>query len=74
MEKNKTIQFLKWKRTWIIESDNVCVAERDYYSLCVEQPIGKALFQLYCETRPELKCCIDFLEATVRTSPDLIHT
>ncbi|KAI5099707.1 G protein-coupled receptor kinase 5-like isoform X2 [Silurus meridionalis] len=38
--------------------------ERDYYSLCVEQPIGKALFQLYCETRPALKCCIDFLDAT----------
>ncbi|KAM9455884.1 G protein-coupled receptor kinase 5 isoform 2-T2 [Clarias gariepinus] len=38
--------------------------ERDYYSLCVEQPIGKALFHLYCETKPDLKCCIDFLEET----------
>ncbi|KAI4901027.1 hypothetical protein NFI96_034304 [Prochilodus magdalenae] len=38
--------------------------ERDYYSLCVEQPIGKALFHLYCETRPELKRCINFLNAT----------
>ncbi|KAG8010465.1 G protein-coupled receptor kinase 5 [Nibea albiflora] len=28
--------------------------ERDYYSLCVTQPIGKKLFQLFCRSRPEL--------------------
>ncbi|XP_076876755.1 G protein-coupled receptor kinase 5 [Brachyhypopomus gauderio] len=38
--------------------------ERDYHSLCVQQPIGKALFRLYCETRPHLKRCINFLDAT----------
>uniref|UniRef100_W5LJA9 G protein-coupled receptor kinase n=1 Tax=Astyanax mexicanus TaxID=7994 RepID=W5LJA9_ASTMX len=37
--------------------------EREYYSLCVDQPIGKALFHLYCDTRPELKRCVSFLEA-----------
>uniref|UniRef100_A0A669EL38 G protein-coupled receptor kinase n=1 Tax=Oreochromis niloticus TaxID=8128 RepID=A0A669EL38_ORENI len=28
--------------------------ERDYYSLCVKQPIGKKLFQLFCRSRPDL--------------------
>ncbi|XP_072514440.1 G protein-coupled receptor kinase 5 [Salminus brasiliensis] len=37
--------------------------ERDYYSLCVKQPIGKVLFNLYCDTRPELKRCVNFLDA-----------
>ncbi|MCI4388072.1 hypothetical protein PGIGA_G00081340 [Pangasianodon gigas] len=59
----------RWKELLQFPHINECAElestiERDYYSLCVEQPIGKALFQLYCETRPELKCCIDFLDAT----------
>uniref|UniRef100_A0A673MP52 G protein-coupled receptor kinase n=1 Tax=Sinocyclocheilus rhinocerous TaxID=307959 RepID=A0A673MP52_9TELE len=29
--------------------------ERDYFSLCDKQPIGRLLFRLYCETRPELQ-------------------
>ncbi|XP_039470612.1 G protein-coupled receptor kinase 5-like isoform X1 [Oreochromis aureus] len=29
--------------------------ERDYYSLCVKQPIGKKLFQLFCRSRPDLQ-------------------
>uniref|UniRef100_A0AAR2KNU4 G protein-coupled receptor kinase n=1 Tax=Pygocentrus nattereri TaxID=42514 RepID=A0AAR2KNU4_PYGNA len=41
----------------------VCVAERDYYSLCEKQPIGRLLFRLYCETRPELLRCIHLLDA-----------
>uniref|UniRef100_A0AAR2II59 G protein-coupled receptor kinase n=1 Tax=Pygocentrus nattereri TaxID=42514 RepID=A0AAR2II59_PYGNA len=44
----------------------VCVAERDYYSLCEKQPIGRLLFRLYCETRPELLRCIHLLDAMVR--------
>uniref|UniRef100_A0AAR2L4P0 G protein-coupled receptor kinase n=1 Tax=Pygocentrus nattereri TaxID=42514 RepID=A0AAR2L4P0_PYGNA len=47
----------------VLTEEMLCVTERDYGSLCVEQPIGKALFHLYCETRPELKRCIDFLDA-----------
>ncbi|XP_053501456.1 G protein-coupled receptor kinase 5 isoform X1 [Ictalurus furcatus] len=59
----------RWKELLRFPHINECAElertiERDYYSLCVEQPIGKALFQLYCETKPELKCCMDFLDAT----------
>ncbi|GAA6107708.1 G protein-coupled receptor kinase 5 isoform X2 [Tachysurus ichikawai] len=59
----------RWKELLQFPHINQCAeleqnVERDYYSLCVEQPIGKALFQLYCETKPDLKCCIDFLNET----------
>ncbi|TSM28150.1 G protein-coupled receptor kinase 5 [Bagarius yarrelli] len=59
----------RWKELLQFPHINQCAElessiERDYYSLCVEQPIGKALFQLYCETKSELKCCMDFLNAT----------
>ncbi|KAB5567914.1 hypothetical protein PHYPO_G00238270 [Pangasianodon hypophthalmus] len=37
--------------------------ERDYSSLCEKQPIGRLLFRLYCETRPELLRCIHLLDA-----------
>uniref|UniRef100_A0A673MG79 G protein-coupled receptor kinase n=1 Tax=Sinocyclocheilus rhinocerous TaxID=307959 RepID=A0A673MG79_9TELE len=37
--------------------------ERDYFSLCDKQPIGRLLFRLYCETRPELQRCIQLLDA-----------
>ncbi|GAA6069195.1 G protein-coupled receptor kinase 5, partial [Tachysurus ichikawai] len=37
--------------------------ERDYFSLCEKQPIGRLLFRLYCETRPELLRCIHLLDA-----------
>uniref|UniRef100_A0AAR2KQC9 G protein-coupled receptor kinase n=1 Tax=Pygocentrus nattereri TaxID=42514 RepID=A0AAR2KQC9_PYGNA len=58
----------RWKELLRFPHINECTElensiERDYGSLCVEQPIGKALFHLYCETRPELKRCIDFLDA-----------
>lgn len=42
------------------------VAERDYTSLCEKQPIGRLLFRQYCDTRPELKRCIEFMDAVVR--------
>uniref|UniRef100_A0A3B5MQ00 G protein-coupled receptor kinase n=1 Tax=Xiphophorus couchianus TaxID=32473 RepID=A0A3B5MQ00_9TELE len=37
--------------------------ERDYYDLCVYQPIGKKLFHLYCLTRPELHNYMLLLDA-----------
>uniref|UniRef100_A0A671RQF5 G protein-coupled receptor kinase n=1 Tax=Sinocyclocheilus anshuiensis TaxID=1608454 RepID=A0A671RQF5_9TELE len=37
--------------------------ERDYFSLCDKQPIGRLLFRLYCETRPELQRCIQLLDS-----------
>lgn len=44
-------------------------AERDYASLCEKQPIGRLLFRQYCDTRPELKRCIEFMDAVVRLPP-----
>uniref|UniRef100_A0A8C0GQY3 G protein-coupled receptor kinase n=1 Tax=Chelonoidis abingdonii TaxID=106734 RepID=A0A8C0GQY3_CHEAB len=46
--------------------------ERDYYSLCDKQPIGRLLFRQFCETRPELECCIRFLDsvAEYEIAPD----
>ncbi|XP_078522513.1 G protein-coupled receptor kinase 5-like [Lissotriton helveticus] len=39
--------------------------ERDYTTLCEKQPIGRLLFRQFCETRPELQRCINFLDAVV---------
>nr|XP_020480782.1 G protein-coupled receptor kinase 5-like [Monopterus albus] len=36
-------------------NDLATTIERDYYSLCVRQPIGKKLFQLFCRSQPELQ-------------------
>uniref|UniRef100_A0A4W5MHQ8 G protein-coupled receptor kinase n=1 Tax=Hucho hucho TaxID=62062 RepID=A0A4W5MHQ8_9TELE len=36
--------------------------ERDYYSLCVKQPIGRQLFRLFCQSKPELRHCISLLD------------
>lgn len=44
-------------------------AERDYTSLCEKQPIGRLLFRQYCDTRPELKRCIEFMDAVVGLRP-----
>ncbi|TRY65381.1 hypothetical protein DNTS_013782, partial [Danionella cerebrum] len=45
---------------------------RDYFSLCEKQPIGRLLFRLYCETRPDLQRCIQLLDAMedYEVSPD----
>lgn len=51
-----------------------CVSERDYFSLCDKQPIGRLLFRLYCETRPELQRCIQLLDAMVRLRTHLQHS
>ncbi|XP_064799141.1 G protein-coupled receptor kinase 6-like [Oncorhynchus masou masou] len=36
--------------------------ERDYYSLCVKQPIGRQLFCLFCQSKPELRHCNSLLD------------
>ncbi|KAJ8286381.1 hypothetical protein GJAV_G00038640 [Gymnothorax javanicus] len=36
--------------------------ERDYFSLCKEQPIGRELFRIFCRTTPELSSCINLLD------------
>ncbi|XP_019408899.1 PREDICTED: G protein-coupled receptor kinase 4 [Crocodylus porosus] len=37
--------------------------EKDYNQLCDKQPIGKLLFRQFCDTKPDLKRCIEFLDA-----------
>nr|KAF6500262.1 G protein-coupled receptor kinase 4 [Molossus molossus] len=37
--------------------------EKDYSSLCDKQPIGRLLFRQFCDTRQDLKRCIEFLDA-----------
>uniref|UniRef100_A0A8D0HDJ0 G protein-coupled receptor kinase n=1 Tax=Sphenodon punctatus TaxID=8508 RepID=A0A8D0HDJ0_SPHPU len=45
---------------------------KDYISLCDKQPVGRLLFRQFCETRPELRRCIHFLDtvAEYELSPD----
>ncbi|XP_040013543.1 G protein-coupled receptor kinase 5 [Xiphias gladius] len=50
----------KWKEMLRFPHISQCVdlamnIERDYHSLCVKQPIGKKLFQLFCRSRPDLQ-------------------
>uniref|UniRef100_A0A671RUZ2 G protein-coupled receptor kinase n=1 Tax=Sinocyclocheilus anshuiensis TaxID=1608454 RepID=A0A671RUZ2_9TELE len=45
---------------------------KDYNSLCERQPIGRLLFRQFCDTRPELRCCVKFLDAVVRSRPLII--
>ncbi|OBS74296.1 hypothetical protein A6R68_15164 [Neotoma lepida] len=37
--------------------------EKDFSSLCDKQPIGRLLFRQFCDTKPDLKRCIEFLDA-----------
>nr|KAF6431300.1 G protein-coupled receptor kinase 4 [Rousettus aegyptiacus] len=37
--------------------------EKDYNSLCDKQPIGRLLFRQFCDTKHDLKRCIEFLDA-----------
>jgi len=48
-----------------INHDSFCFPERDYYSLCVKQPIGNQLFRLFCATKYDLQHCINLLDETV---------
>uniref|UniRef100_A0A8C9NH18 G protein-coupled receptor kinase n=1 Tax=Serinus canaria TaxID=9135 RepID=A0A8C9NH18_SERCA len=58
----------KWKEILKFPHISQCedlrrTIERDYCSLCEKQPIGRLLFRQFCETRPELECCIRFLDS-----------
>uniref|UniRef100_A0A8C7MEF7 G protein-coupled receptor kinase n=1 Tax=Oncorhynchus kisutch TaxID=8019 RepID=A0A8C7MEF7_ONCKI len=58
----------KWKEILRFPHISQCTElgnsiDRDYMSLCEKQPIGRLLFRLYCETRPELLRCIHLLDA-----------
>uniref|UniRef100_A0A7N6ADJ5 G protein-coupled receptor kinase n=1 Tax=Anabas testudineus TaxID=64144 RepID=A0A7N6ADJ5_ANATE len=60
----------KWKEMLKLPHISQCeelrrTIERDYTSLCEKQPIGRLLFRQYCDTRPELKRCIEFMDAVV---------
>ncbi|XP_053728847.1 G protein-coupled receptor kinase 5 isoform X1 [Synchiropus splendidus] len=37
--------------------------EREYWSLCVKQPIGKQLFQLFCRSQPSLQNYVSLQDA-----------
>ncbi|XP_048037220.1 G protein-coupled receptor kinase 5 [Megalobrama amblycephala] len=67
----------KWKEFLRFPHINECTElersiVRDYYNLCVKQPIGNQLFRLFCATRYDLQRCIDFLDETVEyeVTPD----
>ncbi|CAL1568031.1 unnamed protein product [Knipowitschia caucasica] len=58
----------KWKEMLRFPHISQCkelanTIERDYYSLCVQQPIGKKLFQLFCRSRHDLQNYISFQDA-----------
>uniref|UniRef100_A0AAY5EVB6 G protein-coupled receptor kinase n=1 Tax=Electrophorus electricus TaxID=8005 RepID=A0AAY5EVB6_ELEEL len=61
----------KWREILRFPHISQCVElsstiERDYFSLCERQPIGRLLFRLYCETRTELLRCIHLLDVALR--------
>ncbi|XP_011603095.2 G protein-coupled receptor kinase 5 [Takifugu rubripes] len=58
----------RWKEMLRFPSISQCAElaasiEREYQSLCVKQPIGKKLFKLFCQTRPDLQNHISLLDA-----------
>ncbi|KAM9331490.1 G protein-coupled receptor kinase 4 [Gastrophryne carolinensis] len=67
----------KWKDMLKLPYISQCeelrrTVERDYNSVCEKQPIGRLLFRQFCDTRPELKRCIEFLDAVAEyeVAPD----
>lgn len=67
----------KWKDMLKLPHISQCeelrrTVERDYGSVCEKQPIGRLLFRQYCDTRRELKRCIEFLDAVTEyeVAPD----
>ncbi|XP_053560170.1 G protein-coupled receptor kinase 4 isoform X2 [Bombina bombina] len=67
----------KWKEMLRLPHISQCdelrrTVDRDYNSLCEKQPIGRLLFRQYCDTRRELKICIEFLDAVAEyaVAPD----
>ncbi|XP_039694189.1 G protein-coupled receptor kinase 4 isoform X9 [Pteropus medius] len=58
----------KWREMLKLPSVNLCselrqTIEKDYNSLCDKQPIGRLLFRQFCDTKHDLKRCIEFLDA-----------
>ncbi|XP_027242944.1 G protein-coupled receptor kinase 4 isoform X4 [Cricetulus griseus] len=58
----------KWKEILKLPPVSLCSElrnsiEKDFSSLCDKQPIGRNLFRQFCDTKPCLKRCIDFLDA-----------
>ncbi|XP_048459773.1 G protein-coupled receptor kinase 6 isoform X3 [Rhincodon typus] len=58
----------KWRQMLQFPHISLCeelrqTIEKDYKSLCDEQPIGRLLFRQFCETRSELCHCVQFLDA-----------
>ncbi|XP_043912014.1 G protein-coupled receptor kinase 5 [Protopterus annectens] len=57
----------KWKE--ILKFPHITLCEdhiridREYHNICDKQPIGRFLFRQFCETRPDLACCIRFLDS-----------
>uniref|UniRef100_A0A8C1YZE3 G protein-coupled receptor kinase n=1 Tax=Cyprinus carpio TaxID=7962 RepID=A0A8C1YZE3_CYPCA len=50
-----------------------CIStEKDYNSLCERQPIGRLQFRQFCDTRPELRRCVKFLDVVVRSRPLIV--
>lgn len=67
----------KWKEMLRLPHISQCeelrhTVDRDYSSVCEKQPIGRLLFRQYCDTRPELKRCIEFLDSVTEyeVAPD----
>ncbi|CAM9370300.1 G protein-coupled receptor kinase 5-like [Lethenteron reissneri] len=67
----------KWKEILRFPHISQCeelrrTVERNYWSLCEKQSIGRLLWRQFCETRPKFACCIRFLNAVVdyEVSPD----
>ncbi|XP_049447327.1 G protein-coupled receptor kinase 6 [Epinephelus fuscoguttatus] len=67
----------KWKQLLQFPHISLCeelrqTIEKDYSSLCERQPIGRLLFRQFCETRPELRRCVKFLDAVAEyeVTPD----
>ncbi|XP_055988780.1 G protein-coupled receptor kinase 4 isoform X1 [Sorex fumeus] len=64
----KTGRSKKWKEMLKLPPVSQCLElrhsiEKDYYSLCEKQPIGRLLFRQFCESKVGLKSCIEFLDA-----------
>ncbi|KAL1791205.1 G protein-coupled receptor kinase 4 [Sigmodon hispidus] len=58
----------KWKEILQLPPVSMCndlrySIEKDFSSLCDKQPIGRLLFRQFCNTRPDLKRCVEFLDA-----------
>ncbi|XP_071470208.1 G protein-coupled receptor kinase 4 isoform X4 [Marmota flaviventris] len=64
----KTGRSKKWRELLKLPPVSQCSElrdsiEKDYSSLCDKQPIGRLLFRQFCDAKPDLKSCIEFLVA-----------